>query len=176
MSVKVRVIEEGDWEMIMVIQEASYFLFEPESLDVMQDKAAMAGECCWVAESEGAVVGYLLCHPWPAFSAPPLGQRLPRPSLQTESSTLEFYMHDLAVHPSQRGRSVATKLIRTALTWARAQGYLHASLVAVQDAPSFWLKHGFQAASCSKPLDQYGKDASYMRLSLSDLSSNRAMK
>ena len=74
----------------MAIQRECYHQLEPEPLEVMSNKAELAPACCWVAERQGKVLGYLLCHPWRAHCPPPLSQ-----PLQPLTDHEEFYLHDV---------------------------------------------------------------------------------
>ena len=78
----------------------------------------------------------------------------------------EFYLHDLAVSRQARGKGIGQRLLATALAFATDEGFEHAGLVAVQDAPAFWRKQGFKPASTQKSLAEYGEGATYMRLPL----------
>lgn len=161
--IKIRTIRPLDWPAIMTIQSECYHQLEPEPLEVMSNKAELAPACCWVAERQGKVLGYLLCHPWRAHCPPPLSQ-----PLQPLTDHEEFYLHDLAVSGEARGLGVGQRLLATALAFASDEGYQHAGLVAVQDAPAFWRKQGFVPARTPKSLEEYGEGAVYMRLPLAE--------
>ena len=70
--ITIRTIRTPDWPAIMAIQHECYHQFEPEPLEVMQNKTELAPASCWVAERQGKVLGYLLCHPWRTHQPPPL--------------------------------------------------------------------------------------------------------
>ncbi|WP_349922008.1 GNAT family N-acetyltransferase [Aeromonas veronii] len=159
--INIRAIRAPDWPAIMKIQHECYHQFDPEPLDVMQNKSELAPACCWVAERQGKVLGYLLCHPWRARRPPPLSV-----AMQRLAGDEEFYLHDLAVSGEARGIGVGQRLLATALAFASEEGFAHAGLVAVQDAPAFWRKQGFLPAATDKCLAEYGEGAVYMRLPL----------
>ncbi|ATP90461.1 GNAT family N-acetyltransferase [Aeromonas caviae] len=161
--ITIRTIRTPDWPAIMAIQHECYHQFEPEPLEVMQNKTELAPASCWVAERQGKVLGYLLCHPWRAHQPPPLS--VPMKALAGHD---EFYLHDLAVSSKARGLGVGQRLLARALAFASHAGYRHAGLVAVQDAPAFWRKQGFVPADTGKSLVEYGDGAVYMRLPLAD--------
>ncbi|RQM66335.1 GNAT family N-acetyltransferase, partial [Aeromonas hydrophila] len=70
--IKIRTTRANDWPAIMAIQDECYHQLDPEPIEVMSNKAELAPACCWVAEHQGQVLGYLLCHPWRAHQPPPL--------------------------------------------------------------------------------------------------------
>ena len=88
--------------------------------------------------------------------------------MQVLAGDEEFYLHDLAISNKARGLGVGQRLLATALDYASREGYEHAGLVAVQDAPAFWQKAGFMPSPTSKPLGEYGEGAVYMRLPLAE--------
>ncbi|MCO4203907.1 GNAT family N-acetyltransferase [Aeromonas taiwanensis] len=161
--ITIRTIRAPDWPAIMAIQRECYHLLEPEPLEVMQNKSELAPASCWVAERRGRVLGYLLCHPWRAHQPPPLS--VPMEALAGRD---EFYLHDLAVSGEARGLGLGRRLLAKALDFASREGYRHAGLVAVQDAPAFWRKQGFLVAETRKSLAEYGDGAVYMRLPLAE--------
>lgn len=161
--INIRTIRAIDWPAIMEIQRECYHQLDPEPLEVMSNKAELAPACCWVAERQGKVLGYLLCHPWRAHQPPPLSVPMRRLAGRDE-----FYLHDLAVAGDARGIGVGQRLLATALEFASDEGYAHAGLVAVQDAPAFWRKQGFYPAATDKSLAEYGDGAVYMRLPLTE--------
>ncbi|WP_219590099.1 GNAT family N-acetyltransferase [Aeromonas salmonicida] len=161
--ITIRTTRANDWPTIMAIQDECYQQLDPEPLEVMSNKADLAPDCCWVAEYQGKVLGYLLCHPWQAHQPPSLSVRM-----QTLEGNDEFYLHDLAVSKQARGKGVGQLLLETALTFASEEGYEHMGLVAVQGAARFWHKQGFVPAATPKPLNEYGEGAVYMRRPLPD--------
>ena len=51
--ITIRTIRTPDWPAIMAIQHECYHQFEPEPLEVMQNKTELAPASCWVAERQG---------------------------------------------------------------------------------------------------------------------------
>lgn len=145
----------------MRIQAQCYHDVTPEPLPILQQKAQLSPDTCWVAERSGEVLGYLLCHPWHHGHPPSLS----RPIEQLDGDDL-FYMHDLAISDRARGLGVGQRLIDTALSHAREDGYNEVALIAVQDAPAYWRRQGFVASPTGKCLAEYGQDAQFMKLRL----------
>ncbi|MGB6189995.1 MAG: N-acetyltransferase [Aeromonas molluscorum] len=163
MSIQIRPVSPEDWPQIMAIQAECYHQLSPEPLSVMRNKAELAPQSCWVGEVRGVVLGYLLCHPWRTHQPPPLSQ--PMMALAGEE---EFYLHDLAVSARARGQGMGQALLDQALSHASRSGYTRLGLVAVQDAPAFWLRQGFTPAHTLKSLAEYGDGALYMERRIND--------
>ena len=124
--IKIRTIRPPDWPAIMAIQSECYHQLEPEPLEVMSNKAELAPACCWVAERQGRVLGYLLCHPWRAHCPPPLSQ-----PLQPLTDHEEFYLHDVLDQINQQlsaqltAEDVVNKRLDLRMTEIRLQATTH---------------------------------------------------
>ncbi|MEW7865308.1 GNAT family N-acetyltransferase [Aeromonas diversa] len=161
MPVSIRTIRYGDWSAIMHIQAQCYHELVPEPLHILQQKVGLSPQTCWVAERGGQVLGYLLCHPW--HYGPPPSLSCPIGEMTRDEI---FYLHDLAIADEARGLGVGQRLVDTALDHAKEDGYDEVALIAVQDAPAYWRRHGFVATPTSKSLAEYGEDAEFMKLKL----------
>ena len=76
-----------------------------------------------------------------------------------------YYLHDLALLPAARGTGAAAMIVGDILRHARARGFAHASLVAVNGSLPFWYKHGFRvvdAPGLSGKLESYEAAARLM--------------
>jgi ribosomal protein S18 acetylase RimI-like enzyme len=78
-----------------------------------------------------------------------------------------YFIHDVAVHPAQRGMGVAQLLVAAAFAHAAARGFPGIALVAVQNSRGFWERRGFRLVSEAMPAvgavrRSYGSQAHYM--------------
>ena len=154
-----REIEQADWPTILRIQSEVYYAFTPESEAVMRSKATHGPLTSFVAvDQNAAIVAYCLAHPYPANRAAVLGRDDPLPMTPTDN----LYVHDLAVQKASAGRGVAHTLFNHLASTARLKGYRTMSLVAVQQAASFWRKLGFIPAAQSTINDSYTGAATFM--------------
>lgn len=92
-----------------------------------------------VAEHGGEVVGYVLAHPWPERTIPPLNKVYA--SLPPRSDSL--FIHDLALSPGARKTGLAQKLAQSVLQSGVELQLTSASLIAVQGSEGFWRRFGF---------------------------------
>lgn len=161
----IRAMEEFDFDSIMVIQSQCYTEIEPESRLALISKLRISPKTCWVAEIDGHVQSYLICHPWIMGSIPTLDAPL---SVVPKEKDL-FYIHDLAVRV--RGLGLGKALVETALVCARSEHYKAAGLIAVQGSSEFWRKFGFVPSDSLdseglNKLQSYGSEAIYMQLNV----------
>ncbi len=154
-----RAIIEADWPDILRIQSEVYYDFKPESEDVMRSKASRgSATCCVALDNNSSVVAYCLAYPYAADRIASLG-------IMDESSvagTDNLFLHDLAVQPASAGRGVAHALFEHVIEAAGQAGYRTMSLVAVQQAASFWTKLGFAPSTQATVNDSYGGAATFM--------------
>ncbi len=159
----IRNMEESDLDQIMRVQEDCYTEVEPESRSSLQSKIQLSADTCWVAEVNGEISAYLICHPWIAGSIPPLDAQI---SALPDNTNL-FYFHDLAVSPRGQGQGLGRSLVGEALSFAKSTKFERAALIAVQESSSFWGKFGFVPSSSltaenARKLSAYGNTATYM--------------
>ncbi len=97
----IKEIEEKHWDKILEIQEESYQEIGTEDLEVLQSKHKASPETCFVCLSNsGAVLGYLLAHPWSGISPPKLFEPLP------DIKVCEYlYLHDMAMSLYRREKA-----------------------------------------------------------------------
>ncbi|PPC77183.1 GNAT family N-acetyltransferase [Pokkaliibacter plantistimulans] len=159
----IRHMLQDDMQQVIRVQADCYQNVEPEDLVVLENKRSQSPGTCWVAEVDGSVVAYLICHPWDKHGVPALNAALDIASKPQDV----FYLHDLAVSVRGRGRGIADTLVNKALQKARSDAFQYARLVAVQGARSFWQRYGFatepqSAQVLQEKRDQYGDDAFVM--------------
>ncbi|CAN7456443.1 GNAT family N-acetyltransferase [Pseudorhodoferax sp. LjRoot39] len=154
----------ADLPCVMAIQAEAYAAadFAPEQPAVFHDRMALAPGLCLVAcDAAGAVLGYLLSHPWLEGAPPTLHSALGR--LPPAANC--WYLHDCAVAARAHGQGMAAALYAPALAQARAQGLVHGALVAVGDAAGYWERLGYRARALGAgrtKLAAYGAGARYM--------------
>ena len=152
-----RPLRADDLPAVLAIQRAAYGDDYQESAAVLGRKLALAPQACWLAQSEGAVVGYVFAHPWGDAGAPPL--HAPLQALPARAA--HGFVHDLAVSPAARGLGVAAALFGRVRDWAAGAGYRGLRLVALADAVPFWARQGFAAVPEVLPAG-YGEGACSM--------------
>ncbi|GAA4451526.1 GNAT family N-acetyltransferase [Novipirellula rosea] len=154
-----RTIIEADWPAILRIQSEVYYEFTPESEAVMRSKAIRGPGTSFVAvDQESEVIAYLLAHPYPPNRTAVLGTAEPSSSISTDN----LFVHDLAVQKASAGRGVAQALFSQLTKVACTEGFRSMSLVAVQQAASFWTKMGFIPSKQATINDSYTGDATFM--------------
>jgi predicted N-acetyltransferase YhbS len=135
----IRSIRPEDWPAIERIQAESYPREVLETLESLQSHWRVSCDTCVVAESEGQVVGYLLAHPWPKRTIPPLNKVYS--VIPDDSGSL--FIHDLALSPVARKLGIARELVSSVLQAGAQLRLTTASLIAVQGSEGFWKQFGF---------------------------------
>lgn len=140
----------------------------PEDEAVFAERLRLAGEGCHVLEGEGgALLGYLVSHPWPAGEIPALNSRLGA----VPDGQANWYLHDLAVLPEGRGAGAGGRIVVELAHRLGPAGYRSLSLVAVNGSTSFWQRQGFavvEEPALAGKLATYDEAACYMRRDLKD--------
>jgi ribosomal protein S18 acetylase RimI-like enzyme len=126
----------------------------PEDDAVFAERLRLWPDGCFVAEEEGAILGYALTHPW-RDGPPPLNSLLGALPERPRS----YYVHDVALLPTARRRGLGDALMPLLAARAGALG-LPLVLVAIYDAEAYWRRHGFVAAG---PAHAIGPGAVLMR-------------
>ena len=145
----IRRIQSADWPGIERIQAESYPHEVLESLESLQSHWHVSESTCLVAEVQGAVVGYILAHPWIRGKIPPLNEIYS--SLPANCDSL--FIHDLALSPPFRGTGLGDELVHAVFEAGSALGLTHFSLISVQGSAGFWKRFGF--VSSPPPSDEY---------------------
>ena len=153
----------ADLPDVLAIQRAAYGDGYQESAAVLGRKLELAPQACWLAQADGAAVGYVFAHPWDDADAPPL--HVPLRALPARAG--HGFVHDLAVVPAARGLGVAAALFGRVRDWSAAAGHRGLRLVALADAVPFWARQGFAALPAVLPAG-YGEDACLMERALRD--------
>ncbi|KFA78757.1 hypothetical protein S40288_10632 [Stachybotrys chartarum IBT 40288] len=144
----------------------------PESAGVFQERVKLFPAGCMVLEEDGhqQICGYAISHPIRRHHPPALDNFLG--SISPEAD--QYYIHDVAVLDSFRGRGLADQVVRQLLGVAESLRYETTCLISVYGTSFFWGRFGFVPVSMNedmvKKLREYGTDAVYlMRTDLSCL-------
>ncbi len=136
----------------------------PERPEIAAERLMLAPDWCRVLDDDGAIVGYLVAHPWRLNAPPALDTLLGL--LPPDADTL--YLHDIVIDPARRGRGEALAAIRDLLHRA-SRLYPTASLVSIDGLESFWRARGFainDEPAIHAALASYDASARYMVRSL----------
>lgn len=136
-------------------------LDHPEDRDVFAERQRIYPQGCHVLVDEGRISGYALTHPWRFGEPPPLNSRLGE--IPQDATT--YYIHDVALLPTGRGKGYAGEAARLLTDHARKAGFTNVSLVAVNNSTAFWQKQGFRITASpglEAKLLSYGPDAALM--------------
>lgn len=169
MTPVLRPLSAADLPAVEAIQHTAFAPLYRESADILGSRLTVAPTCCWGAFVDGAMMAYILSHPWPAGSPPAIGTALEPPPPGDN-----WFVHDLAQAPEGAGRGLARALVRSAADAAMALGLTRGDLIAVQGAAGFWAKMGYAEPDAVPPalaakVAGYGPDARYMTARLADL-------
>ena len=138
----------------------------PEDEAVFAERLRLAPSGCHVlADLAGALLGYLVSHPWPVGAVPALNSLLGA----IPPGTVNWYIHDLALLPQGRGTGSAGYIIAWIAGEAVRTGCSSLALVAVNDSTGFWQRQGFHAVhdpALDRKLASYDDAARYMRRDL----------
>lgn len=133
-----------------------------EGRDIFANRLALFPRGCFtLARSDGKLLGYPVAYPWVSDSAPALNESLR--TLPADATVM--YLHDLALLPEARGFGFGREMITTLAEQARAEGWAAISLVAVNNAASYWKRQGFvssQRPEIHEHLVSYGEAACHM--------------
>lgn len=132
-----------------------------ERPEVLAEKLALYPAGCFVLERGSGPSGYLLSHPWPAKSFPPLDELVG--SLPVESDS--YYIHDLALRQQARGVGAAIEVLDQLRRSVQEAQFASMHLVAVNSSQPFWRRHGFSPMDLphlAKALSLYEVEARLM--------------
>lgn len=165
-----RPLTSADMPAAARLQEAVYQPLYHEPQEVLESRLTVAAPYCWGAFEGDALLAYILSHPWPLASPPPIGVMLATPP----TGAGNWFVHDLAIGPAARGLGLGRALVGSAAQAALASGIRRGDLVAVQGAWPFWERLGYTAPGDLPPtlaakVAAYGPDARYMTADLTAL-------
>ena len=161
---KIQEINAANWNRILDIQGEVYQEVGLEDLEVLKSKLAASPDTCFVSLSDqGAVLGYLLAHPWNGTEPPKLFEPLPK-----ITSCEYLYLHDMAVNPQAKGQGVGRAMFEELVGVALRTGTSKIRLVAVQGSDSFWSFLGFREIPGATVCSTYGENAVLMEKNLAE--------
>jgi GNAT superfamily N-acetyltransferase len=135
----------------------------PESGAVFAERLELFPEGCLVlVQDDGQICGYAVSHPIRHRQPPALDTLLGEIAPDAD----QYYIHDVAVLPSFRGRALARGCVEKLIAVAKGYGYPESCLVSVYGTKSFWARFGFVAGEkdegMTEKLRDYGGDATFM--------------
>lgn len=133
----------------------------PEDLAIFAERQSLYPVGAFVLEREGDVRGYLLSHPWHCGKPPALNSLLGGIPADAD----RYYLHDLALLPSEWGSGMAGEIIARIIAHASTEGFPAISLIAVNGSIPFWQRFGFVADDSAQAREytrSYDADARLM--------------
>lgn len=162
-----RPMAAADLPEVLAVQAQCYRPELIESADALASRLALAPTLCWVAAHADApqrLAAYLLTHPWPRETLPPLDGVLRHDGAADQ--TLTWFIHDMAVAPAGQGHGLAKRLYAKAREHAMQAGLRCSRLIAVQSAARWWQQLGYApvalAGEAATRLSRYGEGAVVM--------------
>ena len=151
---------EADLDGVLGVAEVVHPGY-PERRDVFAERLRLFALGCHVLADGGAVLGYVVSHPWRA------GQPVPLDTLLGELPAVEEtrYLHDIALLPETRGAGHAARGVGRVVRDAYRAGVPSMSIVALPGTQRFWEGQGFEGRPDTLPasrLDAYGAGALWM--------------
>jgi ribosomal protein S18 acetylase RimI-like enzyme len=168
MTFRLRRMHDADLPAVLALQARAYAgaAFAPERPAVYRSRMRLAPDLCLVAlDEDGALLAYLVSHPWHTQAPPALDTDL----VALPADATCWYLHDCAVEASAQGRGVAGELYEAASAAARAQGLRGAALTALAPAAAYWLRLGYRVEhrpGLDAVLAHYGPGTVYMTRTL----------
>jgi GNAT superfamily N-acetyltransferase len=145
--------------LIRIADEVHPDLPEREQVFAERIQLFPAG-CLALVDDGGELCGYAISHPINQHSPPALDSLLGR----LAPSADQYYIHDLAILPSHRGRGLAAQCVMQLFEVAKP--FATICLVSVYGTAGFWGRLGFIAEPVEEALSEkiaaYGQDALYM--------------
>jgi GNAT superfamily N-acetyltransferase len=124
------------------IQRDAYDEYFLEDLAVFADKLQRCPEGCWVCVTDVGPVGYMFSHPAQLSLPPALNQMIENGNSTDKDDC--YFIHDVAVMRSHRGRRIGRRLVAQAFRIASTHGHAVVALVSVQGSRAYWQGLGFQ--------------------------------
>lgn len=154
---KISSITPSHWHQIEQIQHAAFNDEFPESVEILKSKVSASPHTCFVyLDDNQQVIGYLISHPYHKNTMPKLHEYI------HPIDSDHLHIHDLAITQAYRGQGLPKQLLNHLFQTVKKEQYHSVSLIAVQNAETFWEKHGFTPAVNFTPSTTYGNNATCM--------------
>lgn len=161
MTSHIRIMQAKDIACILRIQEKCYTQLIHEPKEAFEKKRSLSPDTCFVATHANRIIGYLVALPRRLTALPALGVMHLADIDQPDC----LHLHDLAVDPKMNGVGVGSALLGAFFSSMERLQLQCASLIAVQNAESYWRRQGFTIhqpeGESKQALLSYG-EASYM--------------
>ncbi|KAL2132184.1 hypothetical protein VTI74DRAFT_4099 [Chaetomium olivicolor] len=132
----------------------------PEYEPIFRERLTLFPEGCLVLVEDGEVGGYIVSFPIHKSKPPALNTLLGG----IPAGADQYYLHDLAILPSFRGRGVAAEGVQKILQIAKR--YQTTCLISVYGTVPFWSRYGFVPQLVDEGMEEklrgYGEGATYM--------------
>lgn len=118
-----------------------------------------------LVDAAGALVGYVVSHPWTQGAIPALDSLLGALPPGADS----YYIHDIALLPAARGQGAAQAVVAALADHGARAGFPAMAIVAIAGTQTFWEKQGFRAVEApalAAKLASYDASARYMMRAL----------
>ncbi|UVF18268.1 GNAT family N-acetyltransferase [Microvirga terrae] len=155
-----RLMTPEDLAQVQVLADMIH-VDHPEDRAVLAERQRLYPTGCFMLTEDEHAIGYAFTHPWHLGEPPRLNRMLG----ELPSSPTTYYIHDVALLPTARGRGYAAQVTDRLIAHAREAGFDNLSLVAVNKSQTFWEKAGFRvlaAEGLKAKLASYGPDAALM--------------
>jgi predicted acetyltransferase len=161
---KVRHIENGDWNRIIEIQKQSYPVTLIESKGSLQAKEMTSTDTCFVVEIDEEVEGYLLAMPYMIGKSPSINSEE-----RNDKNDGNLHIHDFCISASHKKNGYGRKIITDLISASSFKCFKSISVVSVMKSRYFWESMGLSIFEQKEPqtLSTYGKDAIYLSMELS---------
>jgi GNAT superfamily N-acetyltransferase len=138
-----------------------------ESTEAFAAKITASPDTCFMFQGPSGVHAYLISVPCSLHALPALDA----PSYDVPAQCDALYLHDLCVHPGQRGKKLGERMTEAAFRRAAELGLKTVLLIAVQGSGPYWAKLGFaNVADVPEPIREkvagYGANAVLMSKSI----------
>lgn len=155
----ISVINNDNWDAISGIH-ARVYSGVPDAPALMKERFRHARySLCY--DVGGAIVAYLLAHPWPLEAPPDRISPLPG-----DGDIL--FIHDIAVSPDFTGFSFGKKMLKHLIRDAKAEkAFRKIQVVATLGSVGFWNNQGFEKRHGISTMPSHGMELPLMALDLS---------